>query len=250
MYRGRSALSAIPHCVVLLCQRRRKEPKMSESVPERTDHEIRDEVERELDSSPGIDSSFIGVAVHDGVVVLSGEVPNHWQRASATNTTLRTRGVTSVANELVVRVVGTRVPTDAQVAEAVRDAVQNNADIPDGAVLAEVHGQVVTLSGSVDNQHQRTAAHDAVQALPAVRGVVNRIGVQTKPSSVHTQIMIKSALIQNAVTDADRIEVHVEDTKIRLTGTVTSEAERSAALNAAKQSAQVSEVVDDLEVRA
>jgi osmotically-inducible protein OsmY len=222
---------------------------MSESVLLRTDHEIRADVERELDSSPGIDSSLIGVAVHDGVVALSGEVPNHWQRATATNATLRTQGVTSVANDIAVRAVGTSAPTDAQLAETVRDALQSDTDIPRDAVLVEVHRQVVTLSGSVDNPGQCTAAHDVVQALPAVRGVVNRIGVQTKPSSVHTQIMIKSALIQNAVTDADSIEVHVEGTKIRLTGTVASEAERKAALNAAKQSAQVSEVVDNLEVR-
>jgi osmotically-inducible protein OsmY len=135
------------------------------------------------------------------------------------------------------------------VAEAARDALRSTADIPSDAVLVEVHKQVVTWTGSVDNSHQRMAAHDAVQALSTVRGVVNRIGVQTRPSSVHTQIMIKSALIQNAVTDADTIEVHVEGTKVRLTGTVTSEAERKTALNAAKQSAQVSEVVDDLEVR-
>lgn len=221
---------------------------MSGSLLQRTDHEIRDDVERELDMSPGIDSSLIGVAVHEGVVALSGEAPNYWQRAAATNAALRTRGVTSVANDIVVRDAGSG-PTDAELAKSARDALQSSADIPVESVSVEVHGKVATLNGSVDNEDQRTTAHRLVQALPDVQGVVNRIGVQTRPSSVHTQVMIKSALIQNAVTDADRIQVHVEGTKVRLSGVVTSEAEKKAALTAAKQSARVSDVIDNLEVR-
>jgi len=221
---------------------------MSSSLIERTDQEIRDEVERELDGASGIDSSMIGVSVHDGVVSLTGEVPNHWQRASATHTTLETRGVTSVANEIIVSTANS-TPTDSQIAESSRDVIQGIDGIADDAVLIEVHKRVVTLTGSVDTPELRADAHGAVQGLPAVKSVINHIGVQTCPSSVHTEIMIKSTLIQKAVAEADSIEVHVEGTKVRLTGTVTSEAERATVMEAARRSAHVSEVVDDLELQ-
>lgn len=226
---------------------RRRDIDMSNSLIERTDHEIRDDVERELDKAEGVDSTLIGVAVHDGVVSLTGEVSNHWQRAAATHIALQTRGVNSVANDIVVSTISTA--TDARIAESSRDAIRGIGSIPNDAVLVEVRDHVVTLTGSVDTPELRSDVHRVVQALPAVASVINNIGVQTRPSSVHTQILIKSALIQNAVAEADNLDVRVEGTTVLLSGSVASEAGKAAVVEAARKSAHVSDVVDDLEVQ-
>ena len=68
-----------------------------------TDHELKDGVERELDWTSDVDGDRIGVAVNDGAITLSGQVASYPEKAAAVNAALRVRGVTAIADEIVVR---------------------------------------------------------------------------------------------------------------------------------------------------
>ena len=103
---------------------------MSVSTASKTDKDIQERVEKELEWSRQVDDAAnIGVAVDEGVVALSGEVTTYSQKVAAAKAALRTRGVTTVANDIVVRYAG-RKATDPEIAEAARNVLAWTASIP------------------------------------------------------------------------------------------------------------------------
>src|ERR1700738_5467470 len=86
----------------------------------RLDSDIKRDVEDELRWDPGVDATDIGVAVHNGVVPLSGFVHSYGQRTQAERDAKRVAGVVGVADDIEVRlpVIDQRPDPD-----IVRDAV-------------------------------------------------------------------------------------------------------------------------------
>ena len=89
----------------------------------RTDRELQQAVLSELDWTPEVDASHIGVAVTSGAVTLTGEVPSFSARLAAKKAALRVRGVTALADELTVHYLGGPV-TDTDIAEAALSALR------------------------------------------------------------------------------------------------------------------------------
>src|SRR5437899_11618903 len=85
----------------------------------RSDDAIRSDVLFELNWDPKITATDIAVAVKDGVVTLSGFVPNYWEKDEAAKAVKRVYGVRGVGNDIKVRLTSSR--TDPEI---VRDAVQ------------------------------------------------------------------------------------------------------------------------------
>ena len=67
------------------------------------DLNIRDDVLEELEFEPRVEAENIGVAVSDGVVTLSGHVPNYAQKLAAESAAKRVKGVRAVAVDIEVR---------------------------------------------------------------------------------------------------------------------------------------------------
>lgn len=210
-----------------------------------TDAQIKELVDDELQWTPGVDAPAIGVAVTDGVVTLTGEVPYYWHRHTAAKAVLRMRGVRAVANQIAVR--GTHdTPTDTEIATAVARALAWSSRIPTGEIDAEVHDGGVTLSGEVSWDITRQGAEREVAALKGVRWVDNRITLAPRASAADTRKRITDALARNALTDAEAIHIDVDGTTVTLTGEVGSyDAKRQAEL-ASWRSPHITEVRNDL----
>lgn len=222
---------------------------MSVSTASKTDKDIQDRVEKELDWTRQVeDAANIGVAVDEGVVSLSGEVRSYAQKVAAAKAALRTRGVTAVANDIVVRYAG-RKATDAEIAEAARNVLAWSALVPKDAVKIEVRDGVVTLSGVVDWDYQRQAAKRAVEEMTDVEGVFSTINLKPRASATETQAMVKRAILRNASLDAKTISVTVVGNKAILHGNVSSYAEKKQAEHAAWSSPHVTAVENKITIR-
>jgi osmotically-inducible protein OsmY len=68
-----------------------------------SDHLLKNAIEKELEWAPDVTADHIGVGVTDGTVTLSGQVTTYPEKKAAVAATLRVRGVTAVADEILVQ---------------------------------------------------------------------------------------------------------------------------------------------------
>lgn len=104
--------------------------------------------------------------------------------------------------------------------------------LPNGIGVAVKDG-VVTLTGWVDSYVKRRAAEEAAEEVvrrsKGVRGVTNVITVKPGVTPRELEATIEAALVRSAETDAQRITVEVQESKVILEGTVRSRAEKQEA---------------------
>lgn len=221
---------------------------MTISAKNSHDVDLQETVVDELQWTPAVNPADIGVSVHDGVVTLSGEVDTYTERLAAKEATLRVRGVSVVADEIVVRSVTSAEDTDAEIASVVQKVLGWSASVPKDKVKAEVRDQVVWLTGTVDWDFQRQATLRAVESVAGVRRVENGLTLTRRASASDTQKLIKKALVRNALVDADAITVTTQGAEVTLTGKVCSWAEKTQAGHAAWSSPHVEKVINRIEV--
>ena len=218
---------------------------MSTTTPARTDHEVREAVEQELDWTPDVEALGIGVSVHSGAVTLSGEVKNHAERIAALHAALRVRGVTTVLDDITVHAASGWPVTETDIAKEVQRALRAATNVPE-SVKAEIDGHTVTLTGEVGWNFERLAAQKAVEYLRGVHFVDNRVSLTARPAARDVELRIKQAITRNALLDADTIHVTADGERVRLTGTVHSWAEKQQAGAIAWASPFASHVDNDI----
>jgi osmotically-inducible protein OsmY len=198
-----------------------------------TDHQIQQDVLAELQYEPRVTPNEIGVVVKDGVVTLTGWVDSYTKRWAAEEAAHRVRGVKAVASDIEVRLPGSSERTDADIAAGAFLALQGDAALPVDKIDVTVSKGWVTLKGEVEWQYQKQDAERVVRRLTGVKGVVNSITVQPRLTASELKANIEKALVRSAETDAERIQVEVQGSKVILRGIVRSWAEKQEAERAA-----------------
>ena len=196
----------------------------------------------ELQWDTHVQPNEIGVVVKDGIITLTGWVDSYLKKPAAEEAAHRVLGVLAVANDIEVRLPGFAERTDADLAAAVLNALRWDAAIPAGKVDVTVSQGWVTLKGEVDHYFQKRDAEPAIERISGVRGVSNLLTVKPQPVPQDLKSQIQKALVRNAQTDASRITVEVQGSKVILRGTVSSYAEKKAAEETACSASRVTEV--------
>ena len=192
----------------------------------KTDEQLQTDVEEELRWTRSVKASDIGVAVRNGVVTLSGQVPSYAEKITAEQAARRVSGVNAIAMEINVH--RADAMDDEDIAETVSKTLKWNIFVPRTVQATVEHGRV-TLTGEVDWKFQQDAAEDAIIFLDSVLGVNNNITIKSKTAVKEVKLDIERALERNALTDAQKIKVEANGNKVTLTGTVRSWAERAQA---------------------
>jgi len=214
----------------------------------KTDRQLKQEVEQELEWDPAVTATDIGVEVMNGVVTLSGHPPSFAEKLAAEKAAQRVAGVKAVVVEIEVRLPKHDEHSDEDVASAVHAILHWTAGLPDDSVKVQVEKGWVTLTGAVDWAYQRHTVARAVGQMRGVRGLTNAIEVRRKVASDQISKNIEQAMQRHAEREVKHIGVDVKDGTVTLTGKVGSYAERKLARGVAWSAPGVCAVVDDLVV--
>lgn len=209
------------------------------------DSRIKRDVLDELRWDTRVDEADVGVEVDQGVVTLTGTVDSWAKRVAAEEAAHRVAAVRDVANNVQIRSPSRR--TDAELALAVRQALEWNVMVPDDEIQTTVSNGAVTLTGTVDYFSQRADAEAAIERLDGVRFVSNRLEVrdpQLTPNAVRRAI--EAALDRRADLTASELQIDVRDGAVTVTGTVSCRGERDAVIGAASALPGVKRVDDRL----
>ena len=211
-----------------------------------SDKTMRDTVVRELDWDPMLDAERIGVSAKDGAIVLSGHDPSYAHTRAAVRAAERVYGVRAVADEIEVKLSGSSVRDDADIAEEITRVMSWSTAVP-AAVKAEASKGHVTLRGQVEWGFQRNEAEHAIRYLGVVRSVNNQITIKPpapKPADVEDRV--GEAIERMADLDARAVWVTTSNGTVHLHGHVHSFAEKRIAERAAASAPGVANVDNDI----
>lgn len=214
----------------------------------KTDTQIQRDVMEELKWEPSVNHEHIGIAVSDGIVTLSGSVPTFIEKHNAEIAAQRVAGVKAIVEKVEVKLPGSLVRDDEEIAKAIINQFQWSSLVPKDQIKAKVSNGWVTLSGEVVWEYQRKAAERLVRELTGVKLITNNIALKPKLEAADLKEKIERALLRAAERESKQIDVQVRGSHVTLSGVVRSFAEMRAVEGAAWGAPGVTEVQDNLRV--
>jgi osmotically-inducible protein OsmY len=214
----------------------------------KSDAQIQTDVMQELKWDPSVTHEHIGVAVSDGIVALSGTVPNYIEKSAAEKAAQRVAGVKAVVEKIEVKVPGSFRKDDEDIAKAIIDQFRWHAQVPDELVKTSVEKGWVELTGEVEWEYQRRAAEKVVRGLTGVRGLTNKVTIKARVAQpTEIKNTIEQALKRAAEREAEHLTIEVRGSRVLLSGKVRSFAELRNVRGAAWSAPGVTSV-DDTEL--
>ena len=159
---------------------------------------LRDDILDELAYEPIVDAAHIGVAVDQNVVTLTGHVSSYAQRLAAISAVRRVKGVYGIADEIDVRYSPGEKTSDDEIAKRAINVLVWDSVVPSDSIQVTVHDGLVTLTGKVNWQYQKSGAERDIRKLSGVRGVINYIEIEPHAKAENVRSKIESALKRHA----------------------------------------------------
>jgi osmotically-inducible protein OsmY len=183
---------------------------------------LQKDVQDAIKWEPLLHAAEIGVTVHNGVVTLTGTVDSYAKKKEAEEAAKKVAGVKAIADDVKVKLEGYAVKDDTDVADKVVRALKESWSVPDSKIKVTVDDGWVTLEGTLHWDFQREAAKNAVRYLTGVRGVINKMKIESEVDDEIEKGRVEEALRRNWAIESDKVHVRAHGTTITLSGIVTS----------------------------
>lgn len=214
----------------------------------RNDHNLQKTVMEQLDCDPSVNSSHIGVAAQDGIVVLSGHVASLSEKRAAEKAAGEVHGVKAVIDKISVELAGQCPVSDETLAAQAHARLASNRDVPLDRIHVAVEEGVVTLWGDVDWYYQLEAIQADLHKLDCIREIRSKIEIKPPAKVEAVRRKVHDALDRIAPLDANKITVEANGSQVLLTGLVNSWHERNTAESVARSVPGVTHVTNQITV--
>lgn len=214
----------------------------------KSDTDLKKDVIAELAWDPAVESTAIGVAVKGGVVTLTGHLDTYAGKHAAERALRRVAGVQAIALEIDVKLAPGHQRNDTDIAASAAEALRWNTVVPVESVRLTVDHGWLTLQGDLEWDYQRRGVEKALRPLMGVVGISNEITLRAKVKADDLSHKIQAALTRQAEREGRHIQVDVDGTTVKLSGTVHSWQERDAAQGVAWSAPGVGLIVNELRV--
>jgi osmotically-inducible protein OsmY len=213
-----------------------------------SDHQLQQHVLEELEFEPRVNAAHIGVVAKAGVVTLTGFVTSYAAKFAAEAAARHVKGVKAIAEEIEVRLPSDKKQADDEIAERALRILHWDGDVPDDCITVKVEQGMVTLSGMVDWQYQKSEAEYDIRKLSGVLGVINQLQVRLPARTSEIKEKIEKALQRSAQVEASRIIVEADGGRVVLKGKVHDSYQRGLIERVAWSVPGVTQVQDRLTV--
>lgn len=215
----------------------------------RTFEDIKKDVVDQLYWDYRVDASDITVSFDDGTLVLSGTVPSYTAKDAAEDDAWSVQGVSILRNDLTVSFPEEFiVPDDEEIKNNVETSLILNNNIDSTKFEISVVGGIVSLEGSVDSYWKKLEAETVAKNKSGVIDVINKIAIVPTESFIDEDIAedIVNSLARSVSVDVDNVDVKVKDGVATLSGKVLGWNAYDAAMDAARYTAGVIDIKDNL----
>jgi len=227
---------------------------------ERTDYEIKQDIQQSLKNDIRIDGALVDVSVKNGKVKLSGSVGSA-NEISIARANAWTSGVTSVSSKNLKISEWARndklrdgkyvTKTDIEIKDAVKDALLYDPRVLSFNPDVSVNYGVVTLTGIVDNLKAKRAAEADARNVVGVVRVKNYLKVRPAIilSNAQLENEIENAMLKNPIVETWEVDVTANNGIVYLNGTVDSYFEKIQAEELASKTKGVIAIENNLNIQ-
>ncbi|MBD3422234.1 MAG: BON domain-containing protein [Chitinivibrionales bacterium] len=223
---------------------------------ERSDNEIKNEIEKKLKLDPYVSGYLITVEVANGNVVLDGTVGSAIEKNYAYSNCL-VNGVNRVDDsglavnaeleDTMQKQLKFKLKSDDAIKRALKSALTWNIRTREFDIEVEVQNMIVTLDGLVDNLAAKQAAGKTARNTSGVISVNNMITVT--PAALSDEEIarnVKNALIWDPILERHEITPQVRNRKVYLYGAVDNIFEKQRAAIIASNITGVADVSNEV----
>lgn len=209
---------------------------------------LADDVLDALRWDPRIDATKVDVGIIDGTAVVKGVVHTLRECGWCEEIIKRVRGITAVCNELEVRLTIGDYRTDETLQRVIVEFFDALARVPARRPHVSVSNGWVTLRGSVRRRFQMRLAEQVVSEVAGVRGITNFITIDSTDRIDEDVKSLLGTALRRRLPDCS-IRIRREESRLILSGTVRTCAERDDVIDLAWCAPGVTAVEDHLVVR-
>ena len=186
-----------------------------------SDEEISQAIQADIQDAARIAGGKTNVTSDAGLVTLSGTVTSLLDKQMATTIAKRTRGVSSVLNQLIV-VASDRKDDD--IRSDVEKVLRINDSVDEPRIAVDVSRSEVSLTGKVDSLAEKRIADLAASGVSGVASVNNQITVGLRGNRTDDDIAeeIRGLIVHSVYLDDSSVNVNVIDHVAKLSGFVPS----------------------------
>lgn len=212
-----------------------------------TDEKIKKIIDESLLDAK-IDDSKISVDVDDGIVRLTGEIPNWLEMKKVENKVYNIPGVKHIDNKLVIILRLTF--KDDEILKNIQDFLTWTSYINISKIKISVKKGLVIVDGLVDAYWKKIKLENLILNIKGVTGIINKLAIVPTKDIIDEKIAkeIMASMEKHLNLDLYQISVEIEKGNVTISGNVSSWTAYKITHNVVNNISGVINVIDNLTI--